>query len=564
MLVGKRGKKRHKCKSSKTELTGTNENWEDYLTNPVKILAFITATHLNPEILYIFELNLIINMKFKVLFLWALAITCVGFAQDPVAKQYGNMITTTDLKEYLSILASDALEGRETGTRGQKMAAAFISAHFQELGLNGPVNGSYYQPVELFSSSVGEVYVKAGSDKFDNYAGLVYYGSSDSGGEASIPVIFVGNGTEADFSQLDVKDKAVLLLSKEVRLNGSKAIAMAREKGAKLIFVNNTETVQDFEVLIGQMKNFLSGGRLSLERPKASSNGGMFIISPAVAEKIMGTSMEKLKKAAAELPEKKALKKIKVATVQYKTTTNVKTTRSENVLGYLEGTDKKDELVIITSHYDHIGKRSSGEGDLINNGADDDGSGTVSVMELAKAFAQAKKDGKGPRRSMLFMTVTGEEKGLLGSEYYSNNPIFPLASTVVDLNIDMVGRRDPQHKDSAPYVYVIGSDKLSNELHALSESTNKTYTNLLFDYTYNDQNHPDRLYYRSDHWNFAKKNIPIIFYFDGIHEDYHKPSDEVSKIEFDLLAQRAQCVFYTAWEIANRDGRIQADADKIK
>jgi Zn-dependent M28 family amino/carboxypeptidase len=161
---------------------------------------------------------------------------------------------------------------------------------------------------------------------------------------------------------------------------------------------------------------------------------------------------------------------------------------------------------------------------------------------------------------MLFMTVTGEEKGLLGSEYYSEHPVFPLANTVVDLNIDMVGRRDAQHKDSAPYVYVIGSDKLSTELHKLSEATNKTYTNLIFDYTYNDQNHPDRLYYRSDHWNFAKKNIPIIFYFDGIHEDYHKPSDEVSKIEFDLMAKRAQCVFYTAWEIANREQRIMPDA----
>jgi Zn-dependent M28 family amino/carboxypeptidase len=130
---------------------------------------------------------------------------------------------------------------------------------------------------------------------------------------------------------------------------------------------------------------------------------------------------------------------------------------------------------------------------------------------------------------------------------------------VVNLNIDMVGRRDGTHKNSSPYVYVIGSDKLSTELHNINEAANKTYTNLTFDYTYNDQNHPDRLYYRSDHWNFAKKNIPIIFYFDGIHEDYHKVTDEVDKIEFDLLSKRAQCVFYTAWEIANREQRISVD-----
>jgi Zn-dependent M28 family amino/carboxypeptidase len=277
----------------------------------------------------------------------------------------------------------------------------------------------------------------------------------------------------------------------------------------------------------------------------------------------MGTTMDKLKKSAAEDPAKNALKKIKPTTIQYKTTTSLKITKTENVLGYLEGTDKKNEVIVITAHYDHIGKKKSGEGDLINNGADDDGSGTVAVMELAKVFAQAKKEGKGPRRSILFMTVTGEEKGLLGSDYYSNNPIFPLESTVVNLNIDMVGRRDPQHKDSAPYVYIIGSDKLSAELHTVSESVNTANGNIIFDYTYNDINHPDQFYRRSDHWNFAKKNIPIIFYFDGVHEDYHKPSDQVEKIEFDLLTKRTQCVFYTAWEIANREQRIKADPEKM-
>lgn len=297
-----------------------------------------------------------------------------------------------------------------------------------------------------------------------------------------------------------------------------------------------------------------------LKKPEASAaNSGVFFISTEVASKMLNTTVEKLNKAAEEDSKKSPLKKMKPGTATYKIAQEVKVLKSDNVLGYLEGGDKKDELVIITSHYDHIGKLAEGEGDLINNGADDDGSGTVSVLEIAQSFAQAKKDGHGPRRSILFMTVTGEEKGLLGSDYYTQHPVFPLTSTVVDLNIDMVGRRDPQHKDSAPYVYVIGSDKLSTELHTLSEQTNKTYSNLIFDYTYNDQNHPDRLYYRSDHWNFAKNNIPIIFYFDGIHEDYHKPSDEVDKIEFDLLSQRAQLVFYTAWEIANREQRITPD-----
>lgn len=496
------------------------------------------------------------------LFLAAFVLVISVKAQDPVVQQYGNAVSTDDLKEYLSIIASDALEGRETGTRGQKMAAAFIAAHFQELGLTGPVNGSYYQPVDLYSGSVGETYLKAGQVKFDNYGGVVYYGSADTGGETVLPVVFAGNATEADFNQIDVKDKAVFFFTKETRLNGSKPIALAREKGAKLVLVCNTETLADFEVLAGQMKGFLSGGRLSLEKPKEATNAGLFLVSPLAVEKIMSTTFEKLKKAAAEDPAKNALKKIKPSSIQFKTTSIMKVTKSDNVLGYLEGTDKKDELIVITAHYDHIGKEKNGGGDLINNGADDDGSGTVAVMSLAKAFAKAKHEGKGPRRSILFMTVTGEEKGLLGSEYYSDHPVFPLESTVVDLNIDMIGRRDSQHQNSPPYVYIIGADKLSAELHNLSEATNKTYTNLIFDYTYNDENHPEKFYYRSDHWNFAKKNIPIIFYFNGVHEDYHKPGDEVSKIEFDLLTKRAQCIFYTAWEIANREQRIKADPDK--
>jgi hypothetical protein len=495
--------------------------------------------------------------KFRCLLLAGLLAGSNLFAQNPDAQKYASLITPEDLKANLSILASDALEGRETGKRGQRMAAAFIKSHFEELGLAGPVDGGYSQAVELYSTKPGDIYLKVGQTKYLNYDEIAYYGSYTTDGEVSVPVVFAGRGRKEDFDQLEIEGKAVIiqLASDE---NFRAAWDIAREKKAKIAFFYNPDP-EEFKQLMQQFKDFQRGS-LSLKKPQSNPNSvGVFFISPGVAAKAFNTTLEKLKAAAEALPEKKALKKIKPSNVQYKSGTLVTVTKTENVLGYLEGTDKKDELIIITAHYDHIGKLLSGEGDLINNGADDDGSGTVSVLQLAKVFAQAKKDGKGPRRSILFMTVTGEEKGLLGSEYYSEHPVFPLANTVVDLNIDMVGRRDPQHKDSAPYVYVIGSNKLSTELHDINEAANKTYTNLIFDYTYNDENHPDRLYYRSDHWNFAKKNIPIIFYFDGIHEDYHQPSDEVEKIEFDLLAKRAQIVFYTAWEIANREQRIMPD-----
>tara|TARA_R110002049_G_scaffold309155_1_gene517711 strand:- start:28241 stop:29284 length:1044 start_codon:yes stop_codon:yes gene_type:complete len=230
---------------------------------------------------------------------------------------------------------------------------------------------------------------------------------------------------------------------------------------------------------------------------------------------------------------------------------------SENVLAYIKGSEKPDEVIIISAHLDHIGISKNGK---INNGADDDGSGTVAILEIAKAFKTAADAGQGPKRSILFLHVTGEEIGLFGSKYYAEvDPVFPLENTVADLNIDMIGRVDPAHEGKDNYVYLIGSDKLSKELHNLSEEVNKKYINLDLDYTYNDENDPNRFYYRSDHYNFAKNNIPVIFYFNGVHDDYHQPSDTPDKINYEFLETRARLVFYTAWELANSKQRIKVD-----
>jgi Zn-dependent M28 family amino/carboxypeptidase len=168
----------------------------------------------------------------------------------------------------------------------------------------------------------------------------------------------------------------------------------------------------------------------------------------------------------------------------------------------------------------------------------------------------AKKDGKGPKRSILFLHVTGEEIGLFGSKYYTSHPVFPLDKTVANLNIDMIGRIDEKHKKNPNYIYLIGSDKLSTELHDLSENVNQTTEKLELDYAFNSEKDPNRFYYRSDHYNFAKNKIPVIFYFNGTHEDYHKPSDTEDKINYELLAKRTNLIFYTAWEIANKEERI--------
>ena len=231
---------------------------------------------------------------------------------------------------------------------------------------------------------------------------------------------------------------------------------------------------------------------------------------------------------------------------------------SENVIAYIKGSEKPEEVIVISAHLDHIGIERDGE---INNGADDDGSGTVAILEIAEAFKAAEKAGNGPKRTIVFLHVTGEEIGLYGSRYYANeDPIFPLANTVANLNIDMIGRVDPKHEDSGKnYLYLIGSDKLSKELHNVSEEVNKKYFNLEFDYTYNDDNDPNRFYYRSDHYNFAKNNIPVIFYFNGTHADYHRPSDTPDKINYDFLETRSKLIFHTAWEIANREERLKID-----
>jgi len=229
--------------------------------------------------------------------------------------------------------------------------------------------------------------------------------------------------------------------------------------------------------------------------------------------------------------------------------------KTENVVAFIEGSEFPNEYLVISSHLDHIGINSKGE---INNGADDDGTGTVALLEIAEAFKQAKDKNQGPKRSIIFLHVTGEEKGLLGSKYYSENPLYPLADTMVNLNVDMIGRVNPKRETNDPnYIYLIGADKLSQELHDISEATNKKYTQLSLDYTYNDEKDPNRFYYRSDHYNFAKKNIPVIFYFSGTHEDYHKPGDTPDKILYPTLEKRTRLIFYTAWELANRNERIK-------
>ena len=340
-------------------------------------------------------------MRYILIFLF---IPLISLSQDNL--KYANTININDLYDHINILASDSLEGRETGKPGQKMAAAYIANHFKEIGIPPYKRKTYFQKFKVKS--------KRHVCKCDD-CDLTFF---------------------------------------------------------KRVFKSNQ------------------------------------II------------------------------------------------RGENVLGYIEGSDLKEELIIITAHYDHLGKHDS----LIFNGADDDASGVAGAMEIAEAFMLAKKDGKGPRRSILIMPVSGEEKGLLGSKYYTDNPVYPLNNTIANLNIDMIGRLDDWHS-TGNYVYLIGSNRLSYDLHNINEEVNNKYTKLDLDYKYNDEEDPNRYYYRSDHYNFAKNNIPVIFYFNGVHEDYHRPSDTIEKLDFSKIKTISKLVFLTAWELANREEKIKLRED---
>ena len=499
--------------------------------------------------------------------------------KDTTAIRYSGLISAADMKKHLSILASDDYEGRETGQPGQKKAADYIAAQFKSFGIPAVNEGIYFQKFNVYPANSSKTTLTINNKEYhilkDFYA---FRGTSDSIMQIN-EMEFVGFGIDdaaySDYTNANVKDKIALALDGEPMKDSvciiSKTkktsawsdeiktkIKTAKNKGARALIV----VYDDFEGERSTATFMTEHPQLRLEKPE-NVTFPVFFINEKMFDEIR--SKAKIKKNKDEL--KKEIGNtgsslhydIKLTcTINYHGAET--TLHSENVLGYVEGSDLKDQLIVISAHYDHLGVMDG----KVFNGADDDGSGTTSVIELAQTFMKAKEEGHGPRRSILFMTVAGEEKGLLGSSYYVDHPVFPLANTVCDLNIDMVGRVDSKHADSINYVYLIGSAMLSTKLHSVSESCNSIYAGLKLDYTYDDPKDKNRFYYRSDHYNFAKNNIPVIFYFNGTHEDYHKETDEVDKINFDLMEKRVKLVFFTAWTIANMDERLKVDVDQKK
>lgn len=483
-------------------------------------------------------------------------------------EKFAQTITPADLKAHLTFLADNELEGRETGTRGQRVAGLYIASQFMKMGLqagNIPKK-SYFQPYKVADISINEATVSIDKSKFSYITDYFCY-SVDA-----MPTSLTGGWEFAGYAYQDekmdylkaltIKDKNILALVGGPAFEGKdmrevigacyKTRKNMMEKGAKsLWFIVSDDVYAVLSKYAESSDMVLSGGEAGFP---------MFFVNEKMGDAFLKRAKSSVKKASAAYITSDA-KQIDAANwvVNYSVKKEENAQLASNVLGYLEGTDKKAEIIVITAHYDHLGIKKNGE---VYNGADDDGSGTVSVLEMAEAFQKAADAGYRPRRSLLFMTVSGEEKGLWGSEFYTDNPVFPLENTVADLNIDMIGRTDDNFEgksDSVNYVYMIGSDRLSKQLDTIIREQNAKLYNFTLDYRYNDPKDPNDFYHRSDHYNFARYDVPVNFFFTGTHIDYHKPEDDIEKINFDKTAKIARLIFATAWELANQEKRIVLD-----
>lgn len=485
---------------------------------------------------------------------------------DPLP--YGETITEAELKTHLYTYASDEFEGRNTGAPGQKKAVAYLRDEYKSLDIPAAQkDGNYFQNVPLVQGSdlKSELTINGKEYPFEDQ--FLTFAANDKGTKSIFEIEYIGYGIDdekySDYKGKNLEGKVVLIkLGEPTNADGTYVISgteeatkwsaylrqemsakvnAARENKVKGLFFYVEDDYPRFKAQLPFVKK---SSRMKL-KSNEKNDFFYYFINTDLAQAINPT-----------ITDDATAKNIAV-NAKLTIADEVKEINSENVAAIIKGDEKPEEYIIISAHLDHEGVKDG----KIYNGADDDGSGTVALLEIAEAFKKAKAEGNGPKRSIVFLHVTGEEKGLLGSRYYTDhNPIFPLENTVTNLNIDMIGRIDPKRtKGDRNYIYLIGADKLSTELHEVSEAANKKYTNIELDYTFNDENDKNRYYYRSDHYNFAKNNIPVIFYFNGTHDDYHKPTDTPDKINYDLLTNRTRLVFYTAWELANRANKVTVD-----
>ncbi len=503
-------------------------------------------------------------MIYRLLVLLLTISSCVTAQKTATPDDFAKTITSQDLKKHLTIIAGPEMEGRNTPSPGLEKAADYIAQQFTKAGVASGNKGSFRQTYGLWKDSVADMALRINGRSFTAYTDFApYFFQNDNVNESFTSYAVAGYGivdeNRDDYAGLDVKDKLVVLIngapknytsSKTGRQSPAaltNKLMTALQKGAKAIMVIS-------ERMPGRM-SMSASYRPQMYQSRGGISTPIFFISENVVSAVTGHSLQEV---VAAFDNGTVAPGLHNGNVELKYRSNRSEAFTSNIIGIVEGSDKKDEYLVISAHYDHVGKDANGN---IFYGADDDGSGTVAVIEMAEAFALAKKAGKGPRRTVIFLAVSGEEKGLWGSEYYALNPIYPLNKTTANLNIDMIGRIGTEYlnqKDAENYVYIIGDDKLSTDLTPITDMVNNKYTKLKLDRRYNGDD-PERFYYRSDHYNFARNGVPAIFYFNGVHADYHKITDTVDKINFELMAKRTRLIFHTAWEMANREEMLRRD-----
>lgn len=496
-------------------------------------------------------------------------------------------ITAAQLNSYLSFIASDEMEGRDTPSRGLDTTAKFIAFNLGRWGFKpAGDNGTFFQKIALRRDALD------GTKSTAEISGQQFNFGDDFlpntvGATVSAPLVYVGNGWVVRsknidaYQGVDVKDKIVVVYGEglprgvmQADLTGTRGedwanpALYAQQHGAKAVLA-----IPDDNMLARwqQTRQRTSNpGRPVVEKfqTQATSVPAIWLSQKMATalfdgEQLDAAALMSKGKAGEQVPpfELSANKKVTF-------TINVKSERptTQNVVAVWEGGDPvlKNEYVAMGAHYDHVGICAPGTADAICNGADDDGSGTTALLGMAEALTRAKQR---PKRSILFVWHCGEEKGLWGSRYFTEYPTIPLSQIITQINIDMIGRSkkegdtNARNKDlSGPdAIYIIGSTMMSTELGEISQQVNKSYLNLQYDVRYDDPKDTNRFFFRSDHFNYARKGIPIIFFFDGVHEDYHRPGDEPQKIDYEKMEKVTRTIYMTLWSVANLKERPKVD-----
>jgi hypothetical protein len=503
-----------------------------------------------------------------------LALDPVAQALDPVPAAAVSSINEPELKMHLEFLAAPEFGGRYTLSPSFQVAAKYLATRLEAYGYQGAAkDGTFMQRFDVKTATIvpdqSTITVSA-RDNSTTFSYGEFFNAGLASGEFKGEIAFVGYGISSprlkhdDYAALDVKGKIVLstpgnpktIDTSQLRDDEWKEGAAKKHGAVALIYLPRTYEVE-------WMKQ-ASYREASLRKTGLAADKNIPIVraSPTLAEKLLESGDVTYTDVLSAQRSNGGLKgKVLPISAHLKLTSNDKFETTQNVVGWLEGADPKlrHEYISFSAHYDHLRTNSKGQ---VYPGANDDGSGTVGVLSIAKAMANDR-----PRRSVLIIFHAAEEMGLLGSEYNADiEPVKPLPDMIANFNMDMIGSSRPvndtneKNKQKTPpnTIYVIGADRTSQELHAINEQTNRETVKLKFDYLLNDPSHPDQIFYRSDHWNYGKHGVPFIFYFDGVGEDYHKPTDTLEKIDYDKLTKVTRLAFAAGWRVANQKQRIKA------